>query len=95
MAHRLVWCWWRFITWRILCNADGASSDGTPSFLVVDTLHQIAQLSLVLVVLHRMTQSLVWLWWRFIIWHTVSSHAYGASSDGATFLVLAALHWMA
>jgi len=78
MAHRLVWCWWRFVRWRIvLCNADGASSDGTASFLVVETLHQMAHFSVVLLVLHRIAQSLVWFWWRFIRWRIVSSGAGG------------------
>jgi hypothetical protein len=78
MAHGLVWCWWRSIRWHIvLCNADGASSDGAPSVLVVVvvTLDQMAHLSVVQVVLYRMAQSLVWFWWRFIKWRTVS---YGA-----------------
>jgi hypothetical protein len=51
-----------------LCNADAASSDGAPYFLVVVTLHQMAQ-------------NPVWFWWRFIIWRTVSSGAGGTSSD--------------
>jgi hypothetical protein len=112
MAHRLVWCWWRFIRWRIvLCNADGASSDGAPSFMVVETLHQMAHLYVVLVVLHRMALSLVWFWWRFIKGRTVSSGAGGtcrhrivlsgaggASSyeyDTPSLLMILVLHQMA
>ena len=106
MAHRLVWCWWRFIRWRIvLCNADGSLSDGASSFLMVEMSH----LSVVLVVLYRMAQSLVRFWWRFIRWRTVSSGAGetfrrrnvlsgagGALSYGTPSLpMLVALHQMA
>jgi hypothetical protein len=79
---------WHYIRWRIfsgaggssldgvvLCGASGALSDGAPSFLVVETLDQMAHLSVVLVVFHLMAQSLVWFWCRFIRWRTVSSGA--------------------
>jgi hypothetical protein len=78
-------------------------------FLVVETLHQMAQLSVVLVVLHRMAQSLVWFWWRFVKSRTVSSSAGGtfrgrkvmSGAGGAlsygtpSLLMLVALHQMA
>ena len=52
------------------CGAGDSSSGGVPSFLVVVTLHQMAHLSVVLVVLLRMAQSVVWFCWRFIKWRT-------------------------
>ena len=65
-----------FIRWRtVLSGVGGASSDGASSFLVVEALHQMSHLSVVLVVLYRMAQSLVRFWWRFIRWRTVSSGA--------------------
>jgi hypothetical protein len=111
MTHSLVWCWWHFIRWCIvLCNADGASSYGAPSFLMVVTLDQLAQLSVLLVALHRMARSLIWSWWRFIRWRTALCGAEGtfrrrnvlpgagggALSYGTPFLLmLVALHQMA
>jgi hypothetical protein len=53
-----------------LCNADGASSDGAPSFLMVVALDQVAHISLLLV-------ALILFWWLFIRWRTALSVAGG------------------
>lgn len=76
---------------------------------MVVTLDQLAQLSVLLVALHRMARSLVWFWWRFIRWRTALSGAGGTfrrrnvlpGAGGAlsygtpSLLMLVALHQMA
>jgi len=76
------------------CGAGGSLSDGIGSCSVLMALYQMAHRLIWCWRNFQASQRLVWCWWCFIIWHTVSYDACSASSEGASFLVLMAIHWV-